>query len=508
MYGCLGFVHSRFYAKHLAALVTAKGREILLQTKDLVQNMNLDVIYGDTDSIMINSNTDNYNEVFTLGTKVQNEVNKKYKLLELAIDGVFKYMLLLKKKKYAALTVSRLPSGEMRYEQELKGLDIVRRDWSQLSSDAGRFVISSIMTDQSMDERMEIIHTYLEELKDKLLAGKIPLSQLCITKQLTKPPEDYPDKKSLPHVQVAMRLNSKGKRLKQGDTVAYIICDDGSNLPAMQRAYSIEEVGEEKKVDYQYYLSQQIHPVVARLVDPMEGTDAARIAVCLGLDPTQYKKAVHYRDEEDAAAGLGGVTQMSDEEKYKNCDRFSLSCPECKTQIEVSGVFKGNESSLAVSLLNCENKECKWEPLLNIDYIRNCLSMKMRQHIQKYYAGWLVCDDQACPTRVRQLPLRFSRGFPVCSSCENGSLRAEYTDGQLYTQLCYYLHIFDVNKAFEDLTETEKQRMGVVRSQISDPLKRLYDHVDVTLKKNDYSTIDLGRLFGGMIAVYNEIKIS
>lgn len=29
LYGCLGFTHSRFYAKHLAALVTSKGREVM-----------------------------------------------------------------------------------------------------------------------------------------------------------------------------------------------------------------------------------------------------------------------------------------------------------------------------------------------------------------------------------------------------------------------------------------------------------------------------------------------
>ena len=50
---CLYF---RFYAKHLAALVTSKGREILLQTRDMIQKMNLDVIYGDTDSGRIKQN--------------------------------------------------------------------------------------------------------------------------------------------------------------------------------------------------------------------------------------------------------------------------------------------------------------------------------------------------------------------------------------------------------------------------------------------------------------------
>lgn len=47
-------------------------------------------------------------------------------------------MLLLKKKKYAAVTLTKLPSGEIVAEKEFKGLDIVRRDWSQLAADAGK----------------------------------------------------------------------------------------------------------------------------------------------------------------------------------------------------------------------------------------------------------------------------------------------------------------------------------------------------------------------------------
>ena len=70
--------------------------------------------------------------------QIKMEVNKLYRQVELDVDGVFKYMLLLKKKKYAAVTISRLPSGELITQQELKGLDIVRRDWSQLSAEAGK----------------------------------------------------------------------------------------------------------------------------------------------------------------------------------------------------------------------------------------------------------------------------------------------------------------------------------------------------------------------------------
>lgn len=60
--------------------------------------------------------------------------------MELDIDGVFKYLLLLQKKKYAAVTMSKGPNGKIILNQEHKGLDIVRRDWCPLASEAGKLV--------------------------------------------------------------------------------------------------------------------------------------------------------------------------------------------------------------------------------------------------------------------------------------------------------------------------------------------------------------------------------
>lgn len=43
VYGCLGFTASRFCARGLAALVTGLGRALLVNTKELVENMTLEV---------------------------------------------------------------------------------------------------------------------------------------------------------------------------------------------------------------------------------------------------------------------------------------------------------------------------------------------------------------------------------------------------------------------------------------------------------------------------------
>lgn len=89
-----------------------------------------------------------------------------------------------------------------------------------------RFVLNQLLCDQPLEDKLANIHSKLNLIKKNLEENIIPINELAITKQLTKNPEDYPDKKSLPHVQVALRMNQNlTKKFKQGDTIFYVVCE-------------------------------------------------------------------------------------------------------------------------------------------------------------------------------------------------------------------------------------------------------------------------------------------
>lgn len=70
-----------------------------------------------------------YAEAIKTANEFKRAVNERYKLLEIDLDAVFARVLLLQKKKYAAVKVS---DNGVR-TTEIKGLDMVRREFCQLS---------------------------------------------------------------------------------------------------------------------------------------------------------------------------------------------------------------------------------------------------------------------------------------------------------------------------------------------------------------------------------------
>jgi DNA polymerase alpha subunit A len=92
---------------------------------------------------MIYTNTDNMAEVTKIGNEFKAAVNKRYRLLEIEMDGMYQRMLLLRKKKYAALVVVENGPGQKGFTTKLetKGLEEVRRDWCEVSKEASKYSI-------------------------------------------------------------------------------------------------------------------------------------------------------------------------------------------------------------------------------------------------------------------------------------------------------------------------------------------------------------------------------
>ena len=243
MYGCLGYTKSRFYARPLAMLTTFKGREILRSTKDLAETMALRVIYGDTDSVMINTNMDSIEEAIKFGRQFKKAVNDRYKLLEIDIDNIFRRLLLHAKKKYAALNMIE-SDGKWEEKIEVKGLDMRRREYCALSKETSSKLLSFLLSGEEPDTVVEQIHDHLRSLAQNMRDFKIPVQKYAILTQLGKNPKEYPNGNSMPSVQVALKLMARGKHVRAKDVMRFVITGDssGSAETAASNAFPLEDV--------------------------------------------------------------------------------------------------------------------------------------------------------------------------------------------------------------------------------------------------------------------------
>ncbi|KAK0203170.1 hypothetical protein DFS33DRAFT_1345437 [Desarmillaria ectypa] len=493
MYDCLGFEYSRFYARPLDALTTFKGREILTHTKELAESMQLDVVYGDTDSVFVNSNVTELSEALKIAAEFKKAVNDRYKLLEIDLDGIFQRLLLLQKKKYAAIKVE----DGTRTSTEVKGLDMKRREYCALSKNVSQYVLEQILSGEATEVVVEQIHEYLTTIGKNVREGKVKLDDFIIFKRLGKNPEEYPKIHGLPHVQVALKMKARGGSARAGDVIPYIFClaegEESVKTGQADRARHPDELrkaGSELKIDYEQYLSQQILPPIERLCDPIEGTDRTRLAECLGLDPSRYRTAISSSfSEERAFASLD--LRTSDAERFKDATPFIVRCPACKGELAFAPLNDREASIIHPHGTACLSPTCQ-KPIPS-GSLQLQLEVQMRGHISTYYEDWTVCDDVTCGNRTRMVGVYSRRCLK--KGCR-GTAAFEYSDAQLYDQLRYFSSLFDGERAMKASRGTSSEEgVSVLVSQQAELLKAMSNCVDKYLDQCGRRWVEMGTLF-------------
>lgn len=487
MYGCLGSSTSRFYARPLAMLITHKGREILRSTVDSAESLGFNVVYGDTDSIMINTNETKMSRVKKIGEKMKEHVNKKYKLLEIDVDGYFRHTLLLKKKKYAALLVKPLPTGGLEEFVEVKGLDLVRRDWCELSHNVSSHVLKLILSDASREVIVDEIFHYLKSIVERIHNKEFPLNDFIIRKQLTKNLEEYSNQRPHPHVHVAKEMRRQGINIKSGDIVPYVICtrknDVGKlfNEPCMPESCSAGS-GE---LDIDWYLSKQILPPVNRLCAPIDGIDLSSLLDCVGLSKNEVLKKARLANtqssQEDEEVDPDLSIYMEDS-RYYDPEILYLDCSNCHFKNEYCGPIKSINDSTVILGFECERCRCQFNP----GYVKTKVQSNVIHYINRYYSSGYICDQVDCDFATRFVPLHTTN----CPACAGGLVK-EYSAKMLHAQITQLRRLFDISLIKWDsydpaIKDTLQDRVSF--SEVYDVVKEMMDNY---LSTSDYNFVNI-----------------
>ena len=89
---------------------------------------------------------------------------------------MFQSVLLLIKKKHAALTVQESSDGTFTIVKGFKGLDLVRRDWRPLSKEAGAFVLDQIISGKESESSNTRVFTGFGEQNER---RRNPIRKVC-----------------------------------------------------------------------------------------------------------------------------------------------------------------------------------------------------------------------------------------------------------------------------------------------------------------------------------------
>ena len=371
VYGITGATVGKLPCLEIASSTTSYGRQMIEKTKEEVEKKytvangyshDAQVIYGDTDSVMVKFGERDLQKTMDLGQEAAQFVSAKFiQPIKLEFEKIYFPYLLINKKRYAGLYWTNPIKHD---KMDSKGIETVRRDNCRLVQIVIETVLKKILIDRDLDGAQD----YVRETISSLLQNKIDLSMLVITKALTKRDEDYKAKQA--HVELAERMKKRdaGSAPALGDRVAYVIVKGAGGSKNYEKSEDPIFVLENNvPIDTKYYLDNQLANPLGRIFEPILGEKRANSLLA----------GDHTRSISVAAPTLGGLMKFT---------KKMQTCMGCKKPLVGAQEGKG-----AV----CEN--CR--PRLGELYTKQV-------------------------KKVGELEVRFSRLWTQCQRCQ-GSMHSE-----------------------------------------------------------------------------------
>ncbi|XP_055807609.1 DNA polymerase delta catalytic subunit isoform X2 [Solanum dulcamara] len=240
VYGFTGATVGQLPCLEISSSVTSYGRQMIEHTKKLVEDKftvlggyehNAEVIYGDTDSVMVQFGVPAVEEAMKLGREAADYISGTFiKPIRLEFEKIYYPYLLISKKRYAGLLWTNPDKHD---KMDAKGIETVRRDNCLLVKNLVTECLYKILVDRDIPSAVQ----YVKNTISDLLLNRMDLSLLVITKGLTKTGDDYEVKAA--HVELAERMRKRDAATAPsiGDRVPYVIIKAAKGAKPLLRIF-------------------------------------------------------------------------------------------------------------------------------------------------------------------------------------------------------------------------------------------------------------------------------
>lgn len=395
VYGFTGATVGKMPCLAISGSVTAYGRTMIERTKELVQatynkangyKHDCDVIYGDTDSVMVNFKVSDVAEAMELGRHAANFISSTFiKPVKLEFEKVYFPYLLMNKKRYAGLLWTK---PERHDKMDSKGIETVRRDNCLLV----RNVVTTCLEKILIDRDVPGATSYVKSVISDLLLNKIDLSLLVVSKGLTQEADKYKAKQA--HVELATKMRKRDAATAPsiGDRVPFVIVKAAKGAQAYEKAedpiYALEH---NLPIDVQHYLEHHLSQPLIRIFEPVM------------KNPKELLTGDHTRTIAMSTPSMaaGGIMRFAKIRLACLSCKVPLSAANCKDFARAAAEAGGADSSASLCD-TCSNKAA--------DVYTRCLGQVNELEAQ-FATLWTQC--QRCQGSLHLDVLCTSRDCPI-----------------------------------------------------------------------------------------------